>query len=292
MLGRDREVVLAAVFLAMASYELLEMWTLELPRAPLLSLGLLVHAIQVGAILAATAVVLGAWREKSRSEAALARMVEQVLVADEQARRRIAYDLHDGVAPLIVSAKQHVDTSREVWSRAPERAAAESGKAADRLQRAIVEIRRVLSGLGPAPVASIGLVDALRASLTETAEQAGWSVALTENVGDARLSPALEAALFWIFQEAMTNVARHAQAPRMDVRLARDAEWLTLEVRDSGVGFAPPEDGERAGGLGLISMRERARLLGGICQVRSEPGRGTCVEVRLPLAHGANGHRR
>jgi signal transduction histidine kinase len=101
-LRRHHEVVLAAAFVAMASYELLEMRTLEPVRASRMSL--LLHAVQVLVILTATYAVLRAWRRKTAHGDAMARLMEKVVVAQDEERRRVAYDLHDGVAQLIVSA--------------------------------------------------------------------------------------------------------------------------------------------------------------------------------------------
>jgi signal transduction histidine kinase len=283
-LGRDREIVLAGVFLAMASYELFEIWVLERPRS-VLSLAGLIHALQVVGILAATVACLRAWRAKTAHEESLARMVEKVIFAQEEERRRIAYDVHDGIAQLIVSAKQHLDTCADVWPAEPGRASAELSIGLDRLERAIVETRRVLMALRPSAVAAAGLEDAVRQSLDEAAHEAGFAVELDAALGERPLPTAVETAAFRIVQEALANAARHARAPRVDVGLRCTDGWLELEVRDDGVGFVPAAAQGRAG-LGLTSMRERARLLGGTCVVDSAPGQGACVRVRLPLASG------
>jgi signal transduction histidine kinase len=286
VLGRDREIVLAGAFLAMASYELLEMWMFELSSQSPFSLAVAVHALQVMLILGATAVVLRAWRQKTAHEEALARLVEKVVVAQEEERCRVAYDVHDGIAQLVVSAKQHLDTCADFWSQQPTRAARELATGRDRLGRALVETRRVLAALRPSAIAADGLVGALRKSLDEMAQETGWSVSLHADVGPAPLPSAIETAVFRIFQEAVANAARHAAAPRVDIDLHRDGSWLVLDVRDHGRGFVV--NGGHRRGLGLSSMQERARLLGGSCVIESAPRLGARVVVRLPLQ---NGHR-
>jgi signal transduction histidine kinase len=288
-IGRYREVILAAAFIGMASYELLEMWMLELPGASGLSLTLLVHSVQVALILGATYAFIRAWQEKTAHEDALSRMVERVVFAQETERRRIAYDVHDGVAQLIVSAKQHLDTCADVWSADPGRAETELAKGVDRLQRAIAETRRVLMALRPSAVDAVGLVEAMRAALDEIAAEVGWSVTFDEDLGAARLTPAAETAVFRIFQEALANALRHAETPRVHVELRRTGDSLSLAVTDAGIGFQADDEELRRRGLGLASMAERAKLLGGTCTITSEPARGTCVSLWLPLAE-MNGH--
>ena len=185
--GHYRELILAGTFAAMATWEVLEMALLEpAPRASI-SLALVVHSLQIALILTATAIALRAWREKTARERALASLVEQVIVAQEEERRRVAYDVHDGVAQLIVSAKQHIDTAADLWTTDPGRAASETVIAADRLGRAITETRRILAALRPLAVDAAGLAEAARQSLDEVARDTGWSVALVENLGEANL---------------------------------------------------------------------------------------------------------
>jgi signal transduction histidine kinase len=287
ILRQHHEVVLAAAFVAMASYELLEMRALEPARTSWTSW--LVHAVQVLVILAAGYATLRAWRRKTAHAEAMARLMEKVVVAQDEERRRVAYDLHDGVAQLIVSAKQHLDTCADLWPASPERASRELGVGLERLDQAIVETRRVLLALRPAAIEDRGLAAAARQRLEQIAREAGWETGFAENLGDARLPTAIETAAFRILQEALTNARKHAGAGHVDVELRRDADWLVLAVRDSGGGL--PAGGGAAGqGLGLASMSERARLVGGTCTVRSEPSGGTTVRARLPL-QPVNGHR-
>jgi signal transduction histidine kinase len=278
-----REIVLALVFLAMASWELFEIWMLEVPLRAGVSRTLLLHALQVGLILAASYGLLRAWQEKTANQRALARMAERVVFAQEDERRRIAFELHDGVAQLIVSAKHHLDTCGDLWEADPGRAARELESGLDRLRRAIAETRRVLAGLRPSALDSVGLVAALRSQLDEAARQAGWIASFTENVGAARLPAAIETAVLRIAQEALANASRHAATRRVDVHLRREGTCLTLDVRDYGVGLTATAGRGDHGGVGLLSMRERAELLGGTFAIESRPREGTRVRVRLPV---------
>ena len=313
-LDRYRELVLAVVFLVIASQELLEMWLLE-PRGRStgmgpLSIDVLLHLAQVIAVLAATYIFIRAWQQRTalmdrevarareladlvaalrEKEEALARMVEKLIFAQEQERRIVAYDVHDGLAQLIVSAKQHLDTCEDLWKSDPGRAEQELDLGLDRMERAVVEVRRLLTALRPSLVDPIGLIPAVRASLDEVGREAGWAVSLTQNLEEARLPAAVETSAYRIVQEALANALKHARTTRVDVDLKKDGDTLFITVADWGVGFRSTSGETPGSGLGLLSMRERARLLGGDCVIESEPERGTRVRVRLPLGAGAAG---
>lgn len=275
------EAALVATFLGMAAYEGAEVLLLEAPTGPGVSLTILLHSLQVLAILAGAWALLRALRQRAAHQEALARMVEKVLFAQEQERRRVAYELHDAVSPLVVSAKQHAETCRDSWSDDDARARAELDRGIERLRQAIVETRRLLRALRPTDVDAEGLAAAVRRVLDEAAEEADWTVAFEHDLGELRLPSAVEMAAFRVAQEALRNAAKHARAGRVEVRLQRAGDALRLKVRDDGVGFSAGEVPSR--GLGLASMRERAELLGGSCHIESARSQGTTVEVSLPL---------
>jgi signal transduction histidine kinase len=289
--ARHHELALAGILVAMAAWELTEILAIRRGHGAVGLLALGLHSAQVLLVAGVALVVIRAWRARSRYEDVLKKMVETVVMAQEEERRRIAYDVHDGIAQLIVSAKQHVETCRDLAGSAPERAAGELARAAERLQGAIVETRRVLAALRPSAVDSLGLAGAIRRSLEEAAQEAGWSARFTDGLGDVRLAPAVETAVFRIVQETLANAARHARSATVEVELGVRAERLHLQVRDDGVGLLQAEAPGASRGLGLAGMRERARLLGGSCRIESAGAGGTRVTVDLPL-HGAEGERR
>jgi signal transduction histidine kinase len=143
-------------------------------------------------------------------------------------------------------------------------------------------MRRVLKGLRPAALAGDGLEAAVRRSVDQAASEAGWEATFTSGIGDEPLPPAVEAAAYRILQEALTNAGKHARTERVEVALRREGGWLLLDVRDHGIGL---ERGGTAGahGIGLISMKERARLVGGTCRIERDASRGILVQARLPV---------
>jgi signal transduction histidine kinase len=283
---KHRELALAATFVAAAGWELVEFVVLEGPRGATAPLALALHSLQILLILGASWVVIRAWQGRHRYEELLAAMVGKVVTAQEEERRRIAYDVHDGVAQLITSAKQHLDTSLDWTGRDEGRAKHELGRAASRLGEAIVETRRVLRALGPSAMDSLGLAEAMRRALEEAADEAGWSVRFVDNLGDGPVPPAVETAAFRILQESVRNASRHSRSTRIEVELARRAGWLHLDVRDDGIGLEHAHVGSGRG-LGLSAMRERAQLLGGTCRIVSRRGGGTTISVTLPLEPSA-----
>jgi signal transduction histidine kinase len=282
---RHEELVLAATVLVMASYEAAEIWLFENRGARSLLVAILFHALQVTAVLIATTIAVRAGRRKTAQEHALTLEVERVVTAQEDERRRIAYELHDSISPLIISAKQHLDTCRDLVAGEPGRAEAQLSTATERLKLAIVEMRRVLKALRPAALASDGLERAARRSVDEAASEAGWDATFTADLGDGQLPPTVEAAAYRILQEALTNAGKHARTERVEVSLRREGGWLLLDVRDHGIGLEPSSAAASRGlGLGLVSMGERARLVGGTCGIEHDGRRGTRVRARLPVS--------
>jgi signal transduction histidine kinase len=279
-----RELILALVFLALASWELLEMSVLEGAGGATLSSTLAIHSAQVVLILLATYAALRAWQEKSAREQTLARMMEQVTLAQEGERRRIAFDLHDGLAQLIVSAKQHIDTADDLWTSDGAGARGELRRGLARLDQALTETRRVLMALRPPVLDALGLEGALRRLLDEAAAEGGCATGLSATLGPRRMPLAVETAVYRIAQEAIVNALRHSRTPRIDVTLAARADAVELEVRDGGCGFV---EAGRGRGLGLTSMRERARLLGGTLTIVSRPAAGTAVRAAVPIVEVA-----
>jgi signal transduction histidine kinase len=139
-----------------------------------------------------------------------------------------------------------------------------------------------------------GLLPAVRQYLEELRREAGWEVECRVEAADFRLLPAQETALFRIAQEAVTNAWKHANTPRLQIELKTiggASTTLSMVIKDWGTGFQPGRALANMQHLGLLSMRERARMLGGTCTIESRPGQGTIIHVHMPLPH-AEGHKR
>ena len=207
----------------------------------------------------------------------------------EEERCQIVYDLHDSIAQLLVSAQQHLETFDALQHDDATLAQRQLDLGCQRLQRAIVETRRLMARLRPTPVEFLGLVPAVRQYLEEVGQEAGWAVEFQVDTADFFLVPEQEMTLFRIVQEAVTNVWKHANTPRLHVELKTiggSYPTLSVVVKDWGIGFQPGRVPASTQHLGLLSMRERTRMLGGTCTITSRPGQGTTVHVSIPMQHG------
>ncbi|WP_369054836.1 sensor histidine kinase [Kineococcus terrestris] len=204
----------------------------------------------------------------------------RILTVREEDRRRVRRDLHDGLGPVLGAAVMAVDTVRNLAPDLPEPAQRMLGRVRDDVQEALGEVRRLVHELRPPALDDLGLVGALR----QHAERLGVgglrvSVEAADDLDAAALPAAVEVAAYRIAGEAVTNAARHAGAARCHVRLARRGAALEVVVDDDGRGIDPAAPA----GVGLASLKERARELGGSCAVTCPPGGGTRVAALLPL---------
>lgn len=205
----------------------------------------------------------------------------QVTAAQEEERRRIARELHDGLVPVLASLSIRLHTVGKRLEREEHPAEGELRELAEQAQASSRDIRRLIHDLRPAALDELGLVPALRDHLAHCQREHGLAFELAAEVVE-RLPTHVETALFRIVQEAVTNVLRHAQAQQVRVDLLRGAGHVRLEVADDGQGFDPqtPRSGRH---VGLWSMRERVEQLGGSFEVRSVTGQGTRVTAVVPL---------
>ncbi len=198
----------------------------------------------------------------------------RIIEAGDAARRKIERDLHDGAQQRLVSMALDVRLARRVVAQDPSAAAPLLERLGDELQSASAELRELARGIHPAVLTERGLGPAVEALAT----RAPLPVELVD-VPEDRLAPVTEATAYFTVSEALTNVARYAQATHASVRLACEDGHLVVEVRDDGVGGASPGSGS-----GLSGLADRVGAADGTLSVDSPPGAGTLVRAVLPLA--------
>jgi signal transduction histidine kinase len=224
-------------------------------------------------------------RELEDQLRALSAHVESVR---EEERTGIAREIHDTLGQALTALKMDIAwIARRVSENSPARdAILDKLQAMSRATDEVLDqVRRISADLRPGVLDDLGILAALEWQGQQFEERTGASCIIHSNLGAERLDRELSTAVFRIFQEALTNIARHAEATRVDVSLDRDRGWLRLEVQDDGKGI-PPEAVHRATSLGLLGIRERARRLGGTATVRPSDGKGTVLSLSLPLAEG------
>jgi signal transduction histidine kinase len=225
------------------------------------------------------------YQELGEREGRLRELVGRLLLAQEEERRRVAYEVHDGLAQLAAAAQQHLEAFASHYRpRSPGRQQ-ELQRALDLAQRTVREARQVIGDLRPAALDDFGLATALRLEV-DALRAEGWQMSFEQRLGSRRLPPMIETALFRVAQEALANVRKHARTTRVLLRLERRARIVCLQVRDWGRGFQPAAVLASSGPserVGLLGMQERIAWLGGRCTVRSRPGGGTRIVVEVPL---------
>jgi PAS domain S-box-containing protein len=228
--------------------------------------------------------------ERKQLEGVRKNFTQRMLQTLEAERQRVARELHDDVGQAVAT----VGVLLHALEQTP-------GSIADELRPALAathtsirqiteSVARIVRDYHPAELLGLGLEDTLRAHVLQFAQRHGLALELATIPAAGLLSPDQELHLYRIAQEALANVARHARARRVMVRLKLSGNQLVLTVRDDGVGFASDAK-HTAGGLGLVTMRERAELMQAQLKMRSTAGRGTEVRVAVAMLPDVGGDR-
>jgi signal transduction histidine kinase len=204
--------------------------------------------------------------------------VRRVVEAQELERKRLARELHDETGQALTSILLGLKPLESATSgEARESVAALRELVVSTLQ----DVRRLAVELRPSALDDLGLVPAIE-RLANTFAENGIRVDVVAHVGDARLPAEVETTLYRIVQEAVTNVAKHAEAGHVSITLTRKQSSVVAIVEDDGKGFDPGS--ARGDGLGLLGMRERLALVGGTLQIEAAHGTGTTIAAEVPLS--------
>ena len=215
---------------------------------------------------------------RAEAEAAVARELaesrKRIVVAGDDARRRLERDLHDGAQQSFVCALMTLRSAQACLLDEHEAAAALLDSTREHLERGLSDLRDLAHGIHPTLLTDHGVGAAIRA----LAARAAVPVVVTDGLQD-RLAPEIEAALYFSAAEAITNAAKHARASEILVEIERRPDGVLVEVHDDGVGGATTEKGS-----GLRGLRDRLAAVDGSIEVQSDRGAGTRVRARVPLA--------
>ena len=213
---------------------------------------------------------------------------DRITETEEEARKKLARDLHDGPTQTIAAIAMRLNYARRLIERDPTAAGAEIHKLEDIARQTTREIRHMLFTLRPLVLESKGLVPALGQLAAKVAETHGQQVILeAEPASDRGLDARAQAVAFFIAEEAINNARKHAEAEHVWVRVRRaEGERFILEVEDDGVGFnvgSVDAHYEQRGSLGIVNMRERAELIRAALRLESAEGKGTHITLEVPL---------
>jgi PAS domain S-box-containing protein len=229
--------------------------------------------------------------ERRRHAEVRARLLEQVTAAQEEEQRRLARELHDETGQSLTSLLVGLRSLAEAPSLATVREQVSELRRVT--ARTLDEVRRLARGLRPGVLDELGLVPAIEQLAVDHSQLHSIAVEVSAvGFGAERLPPAVEAALYRVIQEALTNAAKHSGARTVNVVLQRRRELVQAIVSDDGCGFdveATLRTPAARAHLGLHGMRERAALLGGTVTIESTPGEGTTIYVRVPIFGGSDG---
>ncbi len=220
---------------------------------------------------------------------ALEALSAQLMAVREEERRKIARELHDGIGQTLTGIRLNLELlCREV----PMAATAGLERVENirtMIDETIAEVRQMAFELRPSVLDDLGLAAALRQYIARFNKHSDVEAVLNIQQPFLRLAPTIEATLYRVVQEALTNVARHAHATQAEVRLMQCDTGLILEISDNGSGFDVrrlqniPDGARRNGGLGIVTMQERIAELNGQFELRSEVGNGTHIHIEIPL---------
>ena len=206
--------------------------------------------------------------------------------ASEEERARWARELHDETLQELGALKLMLDSARQTGQ--PELMHETMDRAVAQIDTSILNLQSLITELRPAALDELGVAPALEALFARVRATSGLEIdarvrlAFSEGRTATRLEGEIESAVYRLVQEGLTNVIKHAGAERVSVEVMEEDDFVTVAVRDDGVGFDPDQHTE---GFGLVGMHERADLVGGSISIDSEPGRGTTVKARVPARH-------
>ena len=228
---------------------------------------------------------LGDSQEKlHRSHSQIRKLLGRLIDVQEAERRRISRELHDDLNQKIATLSMNISGLKRKVPMQDEELIAGLDRLRHTANGLTNEVRRLSHQLHPAVLEHLGLVAALESYIGSFVEEEHIVVQFTADLGEERIPFQTSICLYRVAVEALRNVARHSGAESAEVSLTRASGSLELRVSDSGKGFDVETFNQGGGGLGLISVEERLRLLQGSCEIRSIPERGTTLIARVPLA--------
>ena len=223
--------------------------------------------------------------QRKQADAELRSLPQRIIKAQEVERSRVARELHDGVNQIIAAVKMRLQNVQESLPTFLAGTREILGRCDGLLAKSLEENRRIAHNLHPADLTNLGFSTACQNLCREFQSRTGLRVQRRITLpAKKRLPSAIELTLFRIVQEAINNIQKYALAKSVKLEIGYRDKFVFLEIQDDGLGFDSKKFAkrEKGHGLGMTNMRERALSLGGSCEIRSAPNKGTLVSVRIP----------
>jgi signal transduction histidine kinase len=231
----------------------------------------------------------GANAELRDSREQLRHLTARIHALREEERGRIAREIHDDLGGSLTALKMDLHRAMRALGSNDHPLNANLNDCSRMIDQLVGRVRRIATELRPALLDEVGLSAAVEWQLQEFEQRSGIRSLLHLTVADLPLAPETATTVFRIFQEALTNVARHAKATQVEVNLQEQPDHLVLQVCDNGRGIQLAELNNTQS-LGLVSMRERVQLLSGELNISGHPDQGTTVFVKIPLSSPQTAH--
>jgi signal transduction histidine kinase len=220
----------------------------------------------------------------------LRRLSRQILSAQEEERRRISRELHDEVAQVLTGVNLHLATLKKEVTANTKDVKRKITRTQRLVEKSVNTVHRFAGQLRPPALDDLGLIPALHSYMKDFARQTGIRIRFTSFTRDRteQLDSAKRTVLYRVAQEALANVARHAQATLVRVSIQKLDGHIHMEIKDNGISFQVQDvlPTRRNKGLGLLGMRERVEMVGGRFAVESSPGKGTTIRADIPFTNG------
>jgi len=211
-------------------------------------------------------------------------MALSIIKAQEEERKRVAREIHDGPAQSMANVVMRTDFCLKLLDLEPSRIGEELQALQKLVRYSLQDIRKIIFDLRPMVLDDLGLAPAVKRYVTEMKEQYNLPVEFLSFGTERRLDNSIEVSLFRIIQEALSNIRKHARARQALVKMEFLTKKINIQIKDNGQGFDLKiiNNSERKG-YGLISMRERVQLLAGEMVISTAPGQGTSISISVPL---------
>lgn len=220
--------------------------------------------------------------EEKKAESAQREISRNILDAQEQERKRVARELHDGVSQLLAASVFSLHTVQKQVTKAHPALAKKVSEAQELVERAHREVQLISRNLRPSELDDLGLSAALRSLCADFKKRTNLKISLETELSSKTLKANVELTIYRIVQEALNNVEKHARAKKVRITLTRDTHEIFVKVADDGKGFDPQKVRERSR-CGLDNIRERASFLNGSVTWLSHPAKGTTMTLVLPV---------